>query len=48
MPESEATPIRTVRVSDELWQAALRKAQDEGANVSEVIREALRRYLRDY
>ena len=42
-----ATPIRTFRCDDELWEAALRKAADEGTNVTEVIIAALRKFLRD-
>jgi hypothetical protein len=38
-------PARAVRVEDELWEAALAKAEREGTTVSEVIRKALRRYV---
>ena len=37
---------RMVRVEDELWEAAKAAAADEGTTVSEVIREALRRYVK--
>lgn len=47
MPNKPATPVRTVRVPDELWEAALRKAADEGTTVSEVVRKALARFVRD-
>jgi hypothetical protein len=36
-----------VRVPDELWVAAVRKAADEGTTVTAVIIDALRRFLRD-
>ena len=36
---------RAVRVEDELWEAALRKADARGEILSEVIREALKRYV---
>lgn len=35
------TTLRNVRVPDELWDAALRKAAAEGRSVSEVIRGCL-------
>ena len=36
---------RMVRVEDELWQAAKTTAANQGTTVSEVIREALRRFV---
>lgn len=47
VPNQEKTPRRTVRVPDDVWQPAARKARDNGENVSEVIRRALADYLRD-
>ena len=38
---SKGTTIRNVRVPDELWGAALRRAEDKDVTVSEVIREFL-------
>jgi predicted DNA binding CopG/RHH family protein len=38
------TPRRTVRIPDEVWQAAQAKAAERGDNLSEVIREALVKY----
>lgn len=46
-PNQPKTPKHGIRVPDELWQAALRKAQDEGTTLTEVIIDALRRFLRD-
>lgn len=37
---------RTVKVEDDLWEAALRKAEERGDVLSEVIRAALKRYVR--
>ena len=48
MPNQEATPRRTVRVPDELWQAAIRVASDRNETVTDVINRALRRYVRDF
>ena len=36
---------RSVKVEDELWEAAKRKADERGEVLSEVIREALKRYV---
>lgn len=38
-------PIRAVRVPDDLWTAALKAAESRGETVSEVIRQALGRYV---
>jgi hypothetical protein len=46
-PNQPKTPTHTVRVDDELWQAALRKAHDRGETLTDVIVRALKRYLRD-
>jgi len=39
-------PVRPVRVEDDLWQAAKDAAITDGTTVSEVVREALRRYVK--
>ena len=44
MPNS--TPLRNVRVPDELWHAAMSKALKRGENLSEVIRRALEKYVK--
>ena len=36
---------RSVKVEDDLWNAAMRKAEERGDVLSEVIREALKRYV---
>lgn len=40
------TPLRSVRVRDDLWSAAQERAQERGDNLSDVIREALERYVK--
>ena len=42
------TPHRTIRVTDELWNAALAAAQARGETVTAVIERALERYVRDH
>lgn len=39
------TPIRGIRISDDLWAAAKRAAADNGESVTAVIRRALERYV---
>lgn len=38
------TQQRSVRVNDEIWQAALERAEEEERTVSDVIRIALKQY----
>lgn len=45
MSPTKGTPVRTLRVSDELWDAATKKAGDEGTNLGEVLRAALEQYV---
>ena len=40
-----ATPLRAVRVPDELWKAAVDKAAREGTTVTAVVLVALREYV---
>lgn len=42
---SKGTKVRTVRVEDELWDASKAKADENAQNLSDIMREALRRYL---
>lgn len=46
VPNAPKTPQRTVRVPDEVWNAAKAKADERGDNLSEVIRKALERYAK--
>lgn len=48
VPNQPATPNRTVRIPDEVWEAAKEKAADRGETVTDVIIRALKRYVRDY
>ena len=38
-------PARSVRVEDELWNAAMARAAQRGETVSDVVGRALRRYV---
>ena len=46
MAEHKRTPHRTIRVPDELWDAARDKAEQRDETVSDVIRAALERYVK--
>jgi len=46
VPNAPKTPIRGVRVPDELWTAAQAKAKERGEDLSTVIRSALERYVK--
>jgi hypothetical protein len=39
------TPLRSVRVPEDLWQAATIVANRNGETISDVVREALREYV---
>lgn len=39
------TPMRTIRINDELWLAATEAAKANGATVSDVVRDALTVYV---
>jgi predicted DNA-binding protein len=41
----ETTP-RAIRIPDDLWQAALEKAEANGDTVSDIVRRALERYVK--
>jgi hypothetical protein len=43
--DRSATRVRAVRVSDEVWEAALDKAKANGETVAEVVRAALVKYV---
>ena len=46
VPNKPKTPMRSLRVADDLWEAAQAKAQERGESVSDVIRKALERYVK--
>jgi predicted transcriptional regulator len=41
-------PARAVRVEDELWDAAMVIATERGETLSDIMRDALRRYVKRY
>lgn len=47
MTKQAKTPTRTIRVSSDLWNAVKEKASIEGRTVTDVIIEALKRYVGD-
>jgi hypothetical protein len=48
VPREDWNPVRTVRVSDRLWEAAKRAAADRDETVTDVIIRALERYVREH
>lgn len=40
------TPARSVRVPEDLWQAAKVRAEEKGETVTDAIVRALKRYVR--
>lgn len=48
MANQPATPNRTMRIPDEEWEAAQKVAEDRGETVTDVVRRALRRYVREF
>ena len=40
-----ATPLRNVRIDDDLWNRAQARADNEGRALSAVIRDLLREYV---
>ena len=42
---SRGTTRRTVRIDDELWEAAKEQAESEGIDVSDLLRQLLRGWL---
>lgn len=42
----EHTKVRGVRIPDDLWNAALEKAEREGTTVSEALRAFLTRWVK--
>lgn len=45
MPNQPKTPVRTLRVDDELWQRAQAVAAANGESLSDVMRSALVAYV---
>lgn len=44
---SKGTPHRTIRVPDDVWFPAKEKANGDGRELSDLIREFLRSYVED-
>lgn len=47
MADLMPTRIRSIRVNDDVWNAARDKADREGVNMTELIRDYLVRYASD-
>jgi hypothetical protein len=47
MPNQPKTPLRSMRVEDDLWAAVRAKTRREGRTVTSVIVRALRSYVAD-
>ena len=48
MPNKPKTPLRAFRIDDELWLEAVRIASARGESVSEILRDALKRYVKKH
>lgn len=48
VPNKPKTPLRNVRVDDQLWADAQKVTAEQGTNVSEVIRHALWKYILEH
>lgn len=46
VPNKPKTPLRSVRIRDELWVPAQEKAAENNETVTDVIRRALEEYVR--
>lgn len=41
------TPVRSIRIPDELWDLVKRRADDEAKTMTEVVIDALKRHVRN-
>ena len=46
VPNQPKTPLRSLRVATELWEAAKAAAAERGETVTDVLRAALERYVK--
>lgn len=46
-PNQPATQVRGFRLPEELWEAIVRAADDQGETATDVVIRALKAYLRD-
>jgi hypothetical protein len=44
-PTTGVTPVRNIRIRDEVWKPALDLAHERGETLTSVIEAALRRYI---
>jgi predicted HicB family RNase H-like nuclease len=44
-PATGKTPLRNIRVPDELWTSAMAEAKEEGRSLTDVIVSDLHRYV---
>lgn len=47
MPNQPKTPIRGIRIPNELWEQAQRYAATDGITVSEIVRRCLENYVEE-
>ncbi|MFB2555271.1 ribbon-helix-helix protein, CopG family [Herbiconiux liangxiaofengii] len=47
MPNQPKTPTRAFRISDEIYAGLAEVAKERGLTVTDVVRDALQKYLRD-
>lgn len=47
-PNQPKTPLRSMRISDELWELAKARAHVERETVTDVVRRALEEYVADW
>jgi len=45
---SKGTPHRNIRIPDDLWTQALTLARSRGENLSDIIRQALNQYIKQW
>lgn len=48
VPNKPATPGRSIRIPDEVWDALRQRADERGETMTDVVLRALRAYLREY
>ena len=46
VPNKPKTPLHSFRVDTELWNAARDRARENGETIADVLRRALKRYVR--
>ena len=47
-PNQPATPTHSVRIPDAIWDAVRRLAESRGETATDVVLDALKRYLREF